>query len=120
MPRRKSRSTRSSGHRSSRPRRRKTATRLKLYSAPKGGMPAGARSLSLRVQVGRNKYATERGSAFIACAVLGKDRECSEASSPTVALGRAINKIGTKVADRPTSFAGLGALAGRRRRRRRR
>lgn len=111
-------SRRSSGHAPAH-RRRRTATKLKLYAQPHGVMPEKSRHLSIKINVGRNKYATDKSAAFMACASFGKVTECSESSSPSAAIGRATAKLGNKVADRPSSFAGLGSLAGPRRRRRR-
>lgn len=116
---RRSHSRRSTSHRRS-PRRRATATKLKLFAAPHGTMPAKSRHLSVKVNVGRNKMAMNRESAFMACASFGKITECAESHNPSAAIGRAVAKVGSKVADRPSSFAGLASLAGRRRRRSRR
>lgn len=118
---RRSRSTRSrsrSRSRSHHAPRRKSATKLRLFSAPTGTMPERTRAINVKVRVGRNKFAAERGHAFMACVTFGKQTECSESSNPSAAVGHALAKVGNHVANRPSSFAGLQALAGRRRRRR--
>lgn len=120
MPRSRRRSTSRRRTSAPRARRRRTATKLKLFASPQGVMPEKSRSVAVKVRVGRNKYATSRDSAFMACATFGKVTECSESSNPSAAIGRAVARVGNKVADRPSAFAGLGSLGGRRRRRRRR
>ena len=118
MPRSRRRNTRRTSPRRSPSRRRRTATKLRLHSTPHGTMPEKTRRLTVSVNVGRNRLATSRDSAFMACATFGKVTECSESHNPSAAIGRAVAKVGGKVADRPSSFAGLGNLAGSRKRRR--
>ncbi len=114
--RRRSPSRRSSSHRRS-PRRRRNAAKLRLFAAPHGAMPEKSRALSVKVRIGRNRMATSRDNAFMACATFGKVTECAESHNPSAAIGRAVARVGSKVADRPSSFAGLGAHRRRRRRR---
>lgn len=119
MPRSRRRRSRRSPSRSTTsrrsPRRRASATKLKLFAAPHGQMPANARHLTVKINVGRNKLAMSRESAFMACASFGKVTECAESHNPSAAIGRAVARVGAKVADRPSSFAGLSGTRKRRR-----
>lgn len=102
-----------------RSRRRRNATKLKLYAAQGGQMPEKTRTVAVKVSVGRNRMATSREHAFMACATFAKHTECSESHNPSAAIGRVLAKIGNATASRPSSFAGLGGTRKRRRKSRR-
>lgn len=119
MPRSRRRGSRSRRSAAPRSRRRRTATKLKLFAAQSGTMPEKTKTVSVKVSVGRNKMATSREHAFMACATFARQTECSESHNPSAAIGRVLAKIGGHVANRPSSFAGLGGSRRRRRKSRR-
>lgn len=118
MPRSRRRNTRRTSPRRSPSRRRRT-TKLRLYTAQTGTMPERTMALSVKVNVGRNKMATTRDSAYMACATFGKRTECSESDTAARAVGNALSKVGSKTASSSVSLSGLAASRKRRRKSRR-
>lgn len=105
--------------RSTRSRRHKKYTvgkRFGRQAGPKlapGQMPPNAKTMNVRVVVGRDTTASA-GKQVVACAYVGRGVACSTSSSPRKAMAAAMRKA---TLSRASALQGLGGTRRRRRRR---